>query len=240
MKSGNNILLLRFEAPLMAFGGPIVDNYGVIRKFPAQSMLTGLIGNALGFDHRDFDPLKRLQKRIRFAARIDRSGREIIDYQTVELGQDFMENTGWTTRGKPEKKAGGAAASGTHIRYRHYLADGSLTLVLTLDPPDENPNLDDIEAALIEPARPLFFGRKCCLPSVPMVIGRVEGASLLSALKSYPAQDGEEYIFAQWPIDAGEKEEGRIVPLTDERDWRNQLHCGKRFLRQGMISISED
>ncbi len=42
-------LLLRLEGPLMAFGGETIDNLGVIRDFPAQSMLTGLIANALGW-----------------------------------------------------------------------------------------------------------------------------------------------------------------------------------------------
>ena len=41
-------LILRLEAPLMAFGGETIDNYGVIRRFPSASMLTGLLANALG------------------------------------------------------------------------------------------------------------------------------------------------------------------------------------------------
>ena len=32
----------------MAFGGETIDNLGVIRPFPAVSMLTGLFANALG------------------------------------------------------------------------------------------------------------------------------------------------------------------------------------------------
>jgi CRISPR-associated Cas5-like protein len=40
---------MRLEAPLMAFGGETIDNYGVIRDFPALSMVTGLFANALGY-----------------------------------------------------------------------------------------------------------------------------------------------------------------------------------------------
>jgi CRISPR system Cascade subunit CasD len=40
---------MRLEAPLMAFGGEAIDNYGVIRDFPALSMVTGLLANALGY-----------------------------------------------------------------------------------------------------------------------------------------------------------------------------------------------
>ena len=42
-------MILALEAPLMAFGGETVDNYGVVRSFPAASMLTGLLANALGW-----------------------------------------------------------------------------------------------------------------------------------------------------------------------------------------------
>ncbi len=41
-------LLLRLEAPLMAFGGPMVDYIGRTRSFPGQAQITGLLGNALG------------------------------------------------------------------------------------------------------------------------------------------------------------------------------------------------
>ena len=63
-------------------------------------MLTGLLANALGWDHRDADSLERLQDRLRFASRLDRAGHPLVDYQTVDLGQDWMrpENAGWTTR----------------------------------------------------------------------------------------------------------------------------------------------
>ena len=35
-------LQIRFHAPLASFGGETIDVHGVIRDFPAQSMLTGL------------------------------------------------------------------------------------------------------------------------------------------------------------------------------------------------------
>ena len=35
-------IILNLESPLMAFGGETIDNLGVIRRFPAASMLTGI------------------------------------------------------------------------------------------------------------------------------------------------------------------------------------------------------
>jgi len=36
-----DVILLRFDAPLMSFGGVLVDEHGVTRQFPGASMLTG-------------------------------------------------------------------------------------------------------------------------------------------------------------------------------------------------------
>ena len=42
-------LVLRLEAPLLAFGGVAIDQVGVTRDYPAASMLTGLLASALGY-----------------------------------------------------------------------------------------------------------------------------------------------------------------------------------------------
>lgn len=235
-------LLLRFDAPLVSFGAPMIDQNGVVQTFPGLSMLTGLLSNALGWDHRDADRLESLQDRIRYAARVDRRGETLIDYQTVDLGKDWMlpDKAGWTTKGMIADR-GGASGDATHQRYRHYRADSVHTVVLSVEG-DGNPSLDDLARALEEPARPLFIGRKCCLPASPILIGQVEGRSLRSALVAAPqsnrADDGA--LLATW-FDADEPDDmahtSHIVAVTDERDWRSQVHTGRRFMREGLVTV---
>ena len=62
-------LLLGLEGPLVAFGGEVVDARGVIADFPAASMLTGLIANALGWRRGERHRLQRLQERLVETAR---------------------------------------------------------------------------------------------------------------------------------------------------------------------------
>ncbi len=236
-----DVLILRFDAPLMSFGGVQVDQRGVIREFPAQSMITGLLANALGYEHRDWPRLERLQERIRYAARRDRAGRRIMDFQTVDLGQDFLLR-GWTTRGAPESRGGGPAREGTHIRQRHYLADALYTVAVALEPAAEEPTVGTVESALNEPERPLFLGRKGCLPAAPLVIARVSSATVLEALAVAPRAtdrgDGGDAVLAWWPSDDADTELGsRLVPVTDERDWANQIHVGRRFVREGRLRL---
>ncbi|MEZ4450876.1 MAG: type I-E CRISPR-associated protein Cas5/CasD [Nannocystaceae bacterium] len=226
-----DVLLLRFDAPMMSFGTTAVDAIGRTSPFPGRSMLAGLLGNALGYDHRDVDALTRLQARIRHAVRRDRGGEIRTDYQTVDLGQPhLLDEVAWTTRGRLDPRGGSSDNKvGTHIRHRDYLVDSAFTLALTLTPADESPEIEAIESALRRPARPLFLGRKCCIPAAPLVLGRAQAASLSAAVRSAPASKGSTgRLRLWWPVGDDRAREARChhVSITDERDWRNQVHVG--------------
>lgn len=242
-----DVLLLRFDAPLMSFGGVVVDERGPTLPFPTRSQLTGLLANALGYEHRDALRLQRLQERLRHAARRDRRGEHVEDYQTVDLGQDFLA-AGWTTRHAPESRGGGSAKTGTHIRHRFFWADAVFTVALTLDPAGESPTLNEVAAALQEPARPLFLGRKPCLPSRPLLLEppRIRAASLREALADAPtdrrARPEQGHFAAWWPDDDGtppDEREARRIPVYDQRDWANQIHTGRRFVWEGRVPARE-
>lgn len=211
-------LILRLEGPLMSFGDTAIDEIRPTRELPGRSLLTGLIANALGLEHRDVDALERLQQRLRFAARLDRPGEALLDFQTAELRQD---DPIWTTRGVPAERAGGAGSySGPALRYRHYRADSKVTVALTLEPGDETPDIDAIAASLRHPERPLFIGRKGCPPARRIVEGMVEADSLVAALRGL---DGEGRIETE---DAEGEPEGISFSLADRRDWRLGVHAG--------------
>ncbi|WP_028566987.1 type I-E CRISPR-associated protein Cas5/CasD [Salisaeta longa] len=238
-----DILLLHLRAPLMSFGAPIVDSRGVIQPYPAQSLLTGLLANALGVQHHETDRLERLQARLRYGVRQDRAGRQIQDYQTVDLGSDHMnyKNVAWTTRGVMEERKGGSASTGTHIRERDYWADAGYTVACTFDPAAEAPTLEDVAAALQHPARPLFIGRKPCLPGAPLLAGRSTAGSLREALAAAPlpawADADRTRYRAWWP---GTPSDDRARPVTDARDWTNQIHVGERWITEGYVSVRDD
>jgi CRISPR system Cascade subunit CasD len=237
-------LVLRLDAPLVSFGGPMVDQNGVVQMFPGLSMLTGLVANALGWDRRDHEKLAQLQERLRFAARIDRRGEALVDYQTADLGTDWMraQTAGWTTRGRIAER-GGASSETTHQRERHYRADSLHTVVLAIEG-HEFPSLDEIAAALREPARPLFIGRKCCLPAGPMLIGVREASSLVELLASElrpPGADRGLLPAAWWDGDDAGAATGvsHVLAISDERDWRSGVHVGRRLMRQGHVNPPE-
>lgn len=230
-------IVLALEAPLMAFGDEIVDNLGRVRGFPGASNLTGLLANALGWTRGMRRQHQRLQDRLTFAVRLDRPGEEIEDFQTVQLGAG---DRGWTTRGVFEGRAGGPQTyASPHIRYRSMIADAALTVALTLDPPGEEPTLDDLAAALAAPARPVFLGRKPCLPCRPLLLREaVEAPDALTAAAEAPAwiEDGASHPDGPILVGAAREDlpaafERRFV--ADTRNWMSGVHGGGRMLALG-------
>ncbi len=228
-------LLMRLRAPLIAFGGETIDNFGVIRDFPALSMVTGLLANALGWDRGDNARHNRLQERLVMGARLDALVSRLINFQTAQLGAN---DKGWTTRGVPEERAGGAGTyAGPHLRYRHYHADMNALLALRLQAADEAPTLDDVAAALDKPARPLFIGRKNCLPTDRLMAGWVEADNILEALqKALPPV--AEKTRAQWPEGEGQlpgQHHNHSLDVCDERNWTSGVHGGWRPVFEGVL-----
>ena len=228
--------ILRLEAPMMSFGAPIVSEEGLIQPFPALSMMTGLLANALGYDHSEAKKHERLQQALSYAVREDVPGEKIVDYQTVDLGSDHMfahekssneKSVAWTTWGHLDQRAGGDASKETAIRNREYWADAQYTVALHAD----GLSAEEIEDALRRPERPLFIGRKPCLPGKRLFQGTVEASSPRAALRdpsTIPTNEQGEKIDPTriWY----ESDDGK--PVTDARDWTNQVHVGGRRVRK--------
>ncbi|MCA3104352.1 MAG: type I-E CRISPR-associated protein Cas5/CasD [Rhodocyclaceae bacterium] len=233
-------LVLRLAAPLIAFGGEAIDNRGVIRDFPALSMLTGLIANALGWDRANHELHNRLQERLRMGTALEPGSRRLQDFQTAELG---ASDSGWTTWGQPEERRGGAGSyASPHLRYRDYQADFRGWVVLALQPADEAPTLSAIADALDRPVRPLFIGRKACVPSERLVAGWQDSDNVLGALRALVNEHvspGAEGWRVQWPEGEGAMEPNRRMDICDERNWTSGLHGGWRPVYEAIVGAQE-
>ena len=191
-----------------------------------------------------------MQDRLVFAARIDRDpadGVRITDYQTATL---YAEDEGWTTRGEPEGRNKESHSfrsirpGGTRVltdeRYRDYYADMRVTVALRIDPPTGEPTLDAIAGALKEPSRPLFIGRKPCMPSSRLFADFSKGETTLAALLAHPLSDeaaSPAALRTLWPDGEGlpEIEANSTYMLTDQRDWVSGLHGGGRWVCERAI-----
>lgn len=227
-------LHLLLEAPLMAFGGVRIDQFNPTRDFPAASMLTGLIGNALGWHRADWQAHQALQDRLLFAVRREQEPAAglLVDMQNAKLEKT---DQGWTTWGEREDR-GGDSYGAPHRRERHYHMDASLRIVFRLEPAEVHPDLDAIKAALECPARPLFIGRKPCLPTGRLLQGWITAPDAHAALQAAAPVDRP--LRALWPAGSGPSDGDlvdRVVELADIRNWRTGLHAGSRVVVEGRL-----
>jgi len=234
----NTFLVLKFESTMSSFGGESIDQIGVVRDFPARSMLCGLVANALGLDRSQGVELDRLQDRIEHASALVRAGHRLREYQTARL---FENDAGWTTRGAPEGRAkspsfkpdtgyeavfGIARKSLTHQRMRDYDADACTIVALGLRAKDGEISLDDVAKAMDRPERPLFIGRKPNIPSGRLLQGRLMADSALHALvQAIPA--GDQPVRVQWSPESTDENrvqalESVSIPGADGFKWSLQ------------------
>ena len=219
-------LALRLEAPLMSFGAEAIDQLGPTREYPSASMLTGLIANALGW---------RWQERGRCSF-----CRTAWSLPAAACGQPPSSPTprmpgcsGPIAAGQRMASRKGAPAAGAATTPRTAAARlprgrGGAGCAQPL-PAAGEPDLAAVEAALASPARPLFIGRKSCLPACPVLAGRVRAVSAHGAIARMARQ-----CRAIWPEGDG-PEGSAVLELTDRRDWQSGLHGGQRRLIEGEL-----
>lgn len=212
-------LHMRLAAPMMSFGSVRIDYINPTDNLPRQSQLTGLLGNALGLTYGDGDSLQSLQDHIIYGAVAIRAGDIMIDDQNANLKKsDPM----WTRKGPATRD--GDSYGGAHQRRRSYLEDAEIAVVLRSGQGDHDTTR--FAEALVNPARPIFIGRKSCLPTKPLFVEYLEAPSARQALLQL--SDLPLSATALLPLDEGL---GQTDTVADLRDWKNDIHLGERARR---------
>ncbi|MEG0766325.1 MAG: type I-E CRISPR-associated protein Cas5/CasD, partial [Clostridia bacterium] len=137
-----------------------------------KSGIVGLLGCALGIARGD-QRLQALSEALTMAVRADRSGKILKDYHTIQGERGVVINA------LGEKRGG----NGTILSERYYLQDACFTVMLA----GADSVLEECANALRAPCFLLFLGRKCCVPSQPILpILTQRYASLQEAALHYP------------------------------------------------------
>jgi CRISPR system Cascade subunit CasD len=150
-----NTILLRLEGPLQSWGGH--ESKFVIRRTntaPTRSGVVGILCAALGVSRADARHRLAELNDVRMGVRIDRPGIRWWDYHTVgaRMEMRIAEGEGKT---KP----------GALLTRREYLCDASFLVALQGDAG----LIASFRHALLNPVWPVFLGRKCCPPSIPLL-----------------------------------------------------------------------
>lgn len=169
-------LFLRLSGPMQSWGTGSRLQLRRTDLYPSKSGVIGLLLCAMGVG-RDAagEELKRLAT-LEMGVRVDRAGELDWDFHTAGAGMGIRKAEGGTkltaTTSEPE----------TLLSRRQYLLDASFLVALLGD----QAIIERAVRALQEPVWPIFLGRKCCVPSEPVLAGTGQHVDLKEALESLP------------------------------------------------------
>lgn len=159
-------LALYLRAPLQSWGAS--SKFGDRRTIdaPTRSGLLGLIAAACGIDKndevRDREWLARAAK-LSLSILAFRRGDRMTDYHTV--GARYDKDDPWQKRMIPVTADG--KPRGTDLTYRDYLMDSVFGAVIS----GEDGFVAEMAAGLANPVWGVWFGRKSCIPTEPILVG---------------------------------------------------------------------
>lgn len=192
-------LAILLDAPLQAWGVSSRYQRRETEAFPVKSGLVGLLAAALGVDKNAADEPGQIASLAGFlvtAYRVPKTVRSpvfrLVDFHTVGGGYDKDAST-FEKLSIPRKASG--PPFGTVLTRRAYLTDSRFAAVFT---GDANA-IRSCREALDDPRWGIWFGRKACLPALPLspVVGDSPEAALATLLARLSLWDGGETIDAE-------------------------------------------
>lgn len=192
-------IVLRLVGPMQAWGAPTTEDSRPSYPFPTRSGLVGLLGACLGISFADRAKLVPLSQSFRLVVRRDVSPFEpsvMGDYQTI---QDVPTANG---------------GSRTVQSPREYLLDSRFTALLVATGTGA-PSFDEIERALVSPHFMPVLGRKCCIPTEPLLAGRFSTEDPLALLATI--EPGKGHIWSEIERSGAAMLSVRDVPTESRR-----------------------
>nr|MDO8115140.1 type I-E CRISPR-associated protein Cas5/CasD [Candidatus Sigynarchaeota archaeon] len=201
--AGVPLLLLRLEGPLQSWGTRARWGVRDTGREPSKSGVLGILGCALGYPRGDARLATELDASLHLGVREDRPGKPLQDFHTIK-GYPLAANGA-------NRESEGEQTEYHILSPKDYLQDASFLAVISGD----DKLLVRCHAALMNPAWPYYLGRRCCVPSRPLLIDLNEKfASIRKALENIPWDPGRKY--RKIPAEL------RCVEETERGEYRRQ------------------
>jgi len=216
----NRHLIMILEAPMQSWGLQGKFDRRDTMSLPTKSGVLGLLGAALGVERNDVARIKELTL-LKMSVLCLKSGELMTDYHTIGGGYE---------KGSKCKvlKADGNPRNDAVITHRDYLFGSSFAVVLSGDAS----LIDESAKALDNPKWPIFLGRRCCIPTRPVLervvdtqedvkaILRQIGAKDSTIVMSDAGTESPDDTYHDVPIDYSKRQYGtRSVVSNQFSDW---------------------
>jgi len=174
-------LTFQLYGPMSSWGDIAVGEARVSSVHPSRSALLGLMSAALGLTRQDDAQLTALADAIRLAVLVLNPGHFMRDYHTAQVppANVMKKRPAFTRR---DELAVTKDELGTILSVRDYRIDAYYLIALELHG-ECDWILEDLLAALYCPIFPLYLGRKCCPPALPLAAQIVDAENLLTAIR---------------------------------------------------------
>jgi CRISPR system Cascade subunit CasD len=175
-------LLWTYYAPLSAHSLVATGQDLMTSSRPTRTGLIGVLASCLGIERTRVADIAALHDGVGFAVRVDDAGSRMTDYHTAMVPRG-VEARGQLSRWH-ELQAGRPVAQ---VTYRDYVVGGLYT-VAHWERPGSKVSLDQVLAALLQPAFAPFAGRAACSFALPFDPSIVEADGLLAAFAQRPVR----------------------------------------------------
>ncbi len=192
-----NALAFYLESPMQSWGVASRYQQRATEAFPTKSGILGMLAAAIGIDketENEADQLAPLAS-LRFSVFQIKPAlvQRLTDYHTVGGGWKELYDIDPKSIYKLSvpSKAKDGAMFGTVQTYRTYLTDAQFVAILEGD----ETVLTQCQAALLNPVWGIWFGRKCCIPSSPLLptIGSDKESAVQTLLAHLAKNSGKEF-----------------------------------------------
>lgn len=162
----SDTLAFLLDAPLQSWGASSKFQRRDTESWPTKSALVGVLAAALGIDKHAQDEVVRVAPLAALCFSVFRWPKRapvtrLADFHTIGGGYD---KTNPAEKLHIPCKAGDGSPFGTVITRRAYLTDARFIALFQGD----RATLERAAAALLDPVWGIWFGRKTCIPAVPL------------------------------------------------------------------------
>lgn len=175
-------LLFQIYSPIVSWGEIAVGGERQSARHPSKSAIIGLVSAALGIKRSEDERLNSLAESLGVAVQLHSAGSVLKDFHTAQVPR--KENKVVHKTRKAELMVS-TDKIGTILSRREYRCDSYSVVAVYLKNETSEILLADIKKALCEPTFHLYFGRKACVPALPLAPVKINSNTVKEAFDQY-------------------------------------------------------
>ena len=209
---------MHLAGSVASLAGVQYDAAPSVLPVPTRSMITGMLGGAMGWSYRDHALLQELQDELDLGFVVHEPGTVIWDFQTTDMTKPHMTGAIWTLDASGSlgvfKRGGGGKERDTASRPLTCGIDITAIVGVERDP-------EPLLAALRRPVFPVTLGRRGMFPTDPIAGEALNVGSVAKGVEHVASRRPG----SRWtPVSVAGP--GIHCTVPGGRDWRTRRHGG--------------